>query len=86
MIKILDFLLFHVKCLGEIEIVVSVFQARPTMYNVVKEMIDKMGYKVRLVTLSCSHLTTDLNRYLLFDYIMFCLFQGQACSSNQENT
>lgn len=45
----------------------SVFQARPTMYNVVKEMIDKMGYKVRLVMLSCSHLNTDLNRRLLFD-------------------
>jgi len=24
-------------------------QARPTMYQVVKEMVDKMGYEVRLV-------------------------------------
>lgn len=49
----------------------SVFQARPTMYNVVKEMIDKMGYKVRLGILSCSHLNTDLDIHLLYDYIMF---------------
>ena len=49
----------------------SVFQARPTMYNVVKEMIDKMGYKVRLVMLSCSHMNTDLDGHLLFDCIMF---------------
>lgn len=29
-----------------------VFQARPTMYQVLREMIDKMGYKV---TFCCFH-------------------------------
>lgn len=51
----------------------SVFQARPTMYNVVKEMIDKMGYKVRLVMLflfSSEH-RFRYTLHLFDDYIMF---------------